>query len=157
MAVYIAVVTMDHPRPERISKNFSMMVGKCNITTYSKTGVEITDITKWFDDTTVPIVVICDGLSTTGYLIRWDRTDKCFHAFDPTAAHLHLINLSAVHAGNAIELSANSNGAALGEAGGVGYTGITGIQNNTVAPGSEAAETIGAVGEVNFIAIGWSR
>lgn len=157
MATYVAAVTMDSYRPERISKNFNMMVGKCDITTYSRTGLEITDITKYFDDTTVPIVVINGGLSTSGYLIRWSRTDKCFHAFDPTAAHVHLINLSATHAGQAIELSANSNDAALGEAGGVGYTGITGIQNNTVAPGTEAAETIGAVGEVNFIAIGWSR
>jgi hypothetical protein len=150
MAAYAETTTLVLDRAERISRNLALLVGKCDITNYNTTGAEITDITKYFKTI---LRVICDGMSDNGYAVRWNTTDKCFHAFYPVTAHLHTITLSGTHAGNAVELSANANDAALGEAGGTGYTGITGIQNCTAAAGGEVANDVD-VGEVNFLAVG---
>jgi hypothetical protein len=156
MAAYTAIVTKSHHRVERMSRNFGFIIGQCNITCYNTTGAEITDITKYFDDNTIPIRVINDGLSTLGYIVRWDTTDKCFHALYPLIAHLHTITVGATHAGGAVELHANASGGALGQVAGA-YTGITGIQNSAVASGIEVADDDVAIGIVNFMAIGWVR
>lgn len=156
MAVYATIVTKSHHRVERMSRNFGFIIGQCDITCYNTTGAEIIAITKYFDDSTMPIRVINDGLSTAGYMVRWSITDKCFHAFYPLIAHLHKINVGTTHAGGAVELHANVNEGALGQTAGA-YTGITGIQNNAVAPGVEIADDDVDVGIVNFMAIGWCR
>jgi len=153
MAAYASTVTLDTPKAQRVSRDYGMIIGKCDITNYNTTGAEITDITKFFKDDTISIRVINDGLSDNGYLVRWNTTDKCFHAFYAADTHTHTITLSGTHAGNAVELSANANDAALGEAGGTGYTGITGIQANTAGAGAEVASDVD-VGEVNFVAYG---
>ncbi len=80
MATYAATVSMDFPQVERISRNMGMISGTCDLTTYSKTGVEITDITRYFQTITA---VNCDGISDNGCIFRWSRTDKCFHAYYP--------------------------------------------------------------------------
>ncbi len=151
MAAYACTVTLVTPQVERVSRNFGMLVGVCDLTNYNTTGVEITDITDYFQTIKK---VMCDGVSKNKYLVRWDETDKCFHAFYPVTAHLHTITLSGTHAGSAVELSANANGAALGEAGGTGYTGITGIQDCTAAAADEVANDVD-IGEINFVAFGY--
>lgn len=150
MADYACTVTLDLEHAEPIHKGIHIVCGKADITNYNTTGAEITDITGLFVSL---LRVICEGTSDNNYLVRWNTTDLCFHAFYPVTAHLHTITLSGTHAGNAVELSANANDAALGEAGGTGYTGITGIQNCTAAAAGEVASDVD-VGEVGFIAIG---
>lgn len=81
MATYTSTVTVDHPRAERISRNLGMVIGVCDLTTYSTTGAEITAITKYFK--TIKRV-ISDSVSKNKYPVRWDATDKCFHAFTIT-------------------------------------------------------------------------
>lgn len=80
---YTASVTLTPRKTERISRSFGMVHGTCDITSYNQTGAEITDITGYFH--TDP-VVICDGMTDNGYIVRWNTTDKCFHAFYPTNA-----------------------------------------------------------------------
>lgn len=85
MAAYASTVTLDHPTALRLaSNNFKLLSGQCNITNYNQTGAEITGITKFFGGDAPR--VISDGFSTNGYMIRWNRTDKCFHAYYPTKA-----------------------------------------------------------------------
>tara|TARA_Y100000310_G_scaffold334355_1_gene413962 strand:- start:1094 stop:1570 length:477 start_codon:yes stop_codon:yes gene_type:complete len=85
MAAYAATVTVDID-DERISRNLSILVGKCDITNYNTTGAEITGITSKF---ATLLVCVCEGLSDNGYLVRWDRTDSCFHAFYAQPEHDH--------------------------------------------------------------------
>lgn len=88
MAAYGATITADVTR-ERISRELCLMSGICVIDNYNTTGAEITDITSYFGTI---IRVVCEGLSTGGYVVRWNTTDKCFHAFYPTNAastHTH--------------------------------------------------------------------
>ena len=80
---YTATVNLDQPRPERISKNYGFITGKCNITGYNQDVTEITAITRYFNDDTMPIRVICDGTSSRGFMVRWDETKKGFQAFFP--------------------------------------------------------------------------
>ena len=85
MGAYASTVTLDHPTAMRLaSNNFKLLSGQCNITNYNQTGAEITGITKFFGADAPR--VISDGFSTNGYMIRWNRTDKCFHAYYPTKA-----------------------------------------------------------------------
>lgn len=144
MAAYASTVTKDHPNAERLSRSFGMIVGKCDITNYNTTGAEITDITKYFNDDTVDIRVICDGVSDNGYLVRWNTTDKCFHAFYPRSAQAAVTT---------DKLTITASGAAN----------ITDGQSVTVnaafrsavdaAAGTEVIDDVD-VGEVNFMAIG---
>jgi len=96
MATYASTTTVDHPRAERISRNLGMVIGKCDITTYSTTGAEITDITKYFK--TVKRVV-CDGTTDNLYPVRWDTTDKCFHCFTITNTSGPMTELASGDAG----------------------------------------------------------
>ena len=76
---YVQTTTVDFKGDaERISQNFGIVTGKTDITTYNTTGVEITEITSLFKNAPR---VIADGFSDNLYGIRWDTTDKCFHAF----------------------------------------------------------------------------
>lgn len=98
MATYASTVTVDHPRAERISRNLGMIIGKCDITTYSTTGAEITAITKYFK--TIKRVT-SDGVTDNAYAVRWNTTDKCFHCFTApaTSAAAALTELSSGDAG----------------------------------------------------------
>lgn len=75
--------TVDMPRPERISQNLGIITGSTDLTEYHTTGVEITDITKYFKKV---LSVVCDGMSDNLYITSWDETDSCFHAFSGAAA-----------------------------------------------------------------------
>jgi len=80
MAVYASTVAIDQdPGPERISKNLGILTGTIDVTNYSTTGAEITDITtKYFKNC---LRVILDPMTDNGYFVRWDVTDKCVHAY----------------------------------------------------------------------------
>jgi len=78
MADYAQTTTFDLPHAERISRELGMITGKCDVTNYNTTGAEITDITGKFKSLKR---VICDGFSDNLFGMRWDTTDKCFHAF----------------------------------------------------------------------------
>ena len=75
---YVETTTIDYKTAERISQNLAVVMGKTDLTTYNTTGVEITDITKYFKTLKR---VIADGFSDNLYGVRWNTTDKCFHAF----------------------------------------------------------------------------
>lgn len=77
---YTATVTKDTKHAERISRNLGLLSGKCSISSYDQTGAEITDITGQFKSLKRCIV---DGFSSNGYMVRWNTTDKCFHAYYP--------------------------------------------------------------------------
>ena len=121
MAAYASTTTLDHPTAMRLaSNNFKLLSGQCDITNYNQTGAEITGITKFFGADAPR--VISDGFSTNGYMIRWNRTDKCFHAFYPTKAITPAGSVSAptftgtANAGTAGTIDDNDNAAALGHA-----------------------------------------
>jgi len=137
MASYAATVTLDTPGVERISRNYGMLAGKCNITNYNTTGVEITGITKYFKDDSVDIRVISDGVSENGYVIRWDPTDKCFHAFYPTA-----ITSSSGTVNDALGFATGSNAFITANA-----------AHSARAAAAEVEDDVD-VGEVNFVAFG---
>lgn len=74
---------------ERISRRLISLAGTCNISEYNQIGEEITDITREFKD--VP-KIICEGLSSNGYIIKWDTTSMCFKAYyadSATTEHTH--------------------------------------------------------------------
>lgn len=75
---YEETTTIDYKTAERMSQNLAIVMGKTDITNYNQTGVEITDITKYFKTLKR---VFSDGASDNNYVIRWNTTDKCFHAF----------------------------------------------------------------------------
>ena len=70
-------VVVDQERAERISHNYGMITGTCDITEYHQTKVAITDITKYFRG---GVRVVCDGVSNEGYLYQWysQATFKCY-------------------------------------------------------------------------------
>jgi len=86
---YTATVTLDQGRAERISRNFTMISGQCDLSEYHQTGVAITDITGYFNPgASTNVRVICDCLSDNGYLVRWNASGGYFDAFYPTNSHV---------------------------------------------------------------------
>ena len=83
MAAYAASVTSVMRRAVKIDAvvGIGMYAGRCDLTNYNTTGAEITAITGKLK---TRIAVLTDGLSDNGYIVRWDPTDKAFHAFYPT-------------------------------------------------------------------------
>lgn len=152
MAAYASTVTLDRSRMERISRNYGFVIGKCDITNYNTTGAEITDITKFFNDTTTPIRVINDGMSDNGYIVRWNTTDKCFHAFYPVSAHSHSLKFKSGTPTADVEFDGTD---IVSTGGGSVAEDVTtsGVQDTTAQPGAEVANDVD-VGEVNFVAFG---
>ena len=135
MAAYACTVTMDLPAAKRVNKGLAVVMGKADISNYNTTGAEITDITGAFKKL---LRVISEGVSDNGYLVRWDTTDECFHAFYPVAV---IADAGVADANNTVMKSA----AATLEVAGTGTA--------FGQPGTEVADDVD-VGEVNFIAIG---
>lgn len=137
---YVVSVTLDGFRAERISKNLSLISGVVDLTTYHATGVEIEEITDYFTNL---LRCIADSMSDNGYHIRWNTTDKCFHAFYGNT------EASAV-AGLTI---ASSGGANITDGQIVTVTAGFRSKIDKIAAG-EVADGVD-VGEFNFIAIGY--
>lgn len=138
MTAYTASVTIQGVfRPERISRNWCMVVGECDLSNYNTTGAEITDITDHFSDTT-NLVVLCDPVSENGYLPYWDPTDLCFHASygSETLAHTHAVALDTGATGaeaahtHAVALDGGASGAEAA------HTHAVALDSGTSAAGS---------------------
>lgn len=156
MAVYASTTTLDIPRVERLFRNLAVVPGKCDITNYNQVGAEITALTKKFKNI---IRVICDGFSDNGFLVRWDVTDKCFHAFYPTAAAEALFNVKDNdNAGTVgVPLYFDEDGTLSDRVQFVSPTNVDGTDTNidiTAAAGGEVADDVD-VGEISFLAIGF--
>ena len=91
MAAYAETVTALMKRAVKVDQviGIGMFMGRCDVTNYNSTLVEITDITGKFGTL---MEVICSSISDNGYLMRWDKIGKAFKAHYPTAAavaHTH--------------------------------------------------------------------
>lgn len=141
MADYAATITLDMPRPIKMERGVAILTGKADITNYNTTGAEITDITNYFISV---LRILCDGFSDNGYLVRWNTTDLCFHAYYPRAAQAAVvtdkITITASGAANITDGQSCSVDSAFRSA-------------VDAAPGTEVANDVD-VGEVNFIAFG---
>jgi hypothetical protein len=156
MADYACTVTFDLPNAKKVFKGLGISCGKADITNYNQTGAEITDLTGEFKTL---LRIICDGISDNGYIVRWNTTDKCFHAFYPTIEHDHNLTIIGGTAAAGTD-TVNVKSLVLGkeEAANVTVLGADnatkgGVVQNSAAAGSEVADDVD-VGEVNFIAIG---
>lgn len=155
MAAYASTVTVDID-DERISRQLSIMIGKCDITNYNTTGAEITAITSKFINL---LVCVCDGLSDNGYLVRWNRTDLCFHAFYGLAEHDHNFTIIGGTAGAGTD-TLNVKALVLGKEEATNKTVVGsdnatkgGVVEATAAATVEVASDVD-IGVVNFYAIG---
>ena len=78
-------VTLDLRYPKRVGGNakYGVISGTANITSYSTAKVPVVPITALFRSV---YRVVCDGVSSNGYAMKWDTTQQCFRAFDTGAA-----------------------------------------------------------------------
>ena len=78
-------VTLDLRYPKRVggSGKFGVISGTANITSYSTAKVPVTAITGLFR---APYRLVCDGVSSGGYAMRWDTAAQAFRAYDTGAA-----------------------------------------------------------------------
>lgn len=84
-----------------------------------------------------PEVISLNGKA--GYVYEWDRANSKVIVRNP-AAHTHTITITGGAAGTqAIGIATDANAAALSKTTATDRTGITGIQNNTVAPLAEVS------------------
>ena len=136
MAAYASTVTLDLDRAYKLHKGIGVISGICDITNYNQIGAEITDITNYFSSI---LRVIADGIRDNGYIIRWNTTDSCFHAF-----YSFYDTAGSETAGANITLCKTSTG---------GPTEVAGTGTAYGQAATEVADDVD-VGEVNFIAIG---
>lgn len=81
MAAYAATVTLDTPRANRIGNTpFGITMGVCTLSNYNTTQAEITGITGEFRDGGA-LRVMCDAVSSNGFVPRWNSTSLAFEAF----------------------------------------------------------------------------
>lgn len=84
MAAYAATVTVPDVVAKKLAATgLAIARGTINVTNYNTTGVESTGVTSLFRS--APTVLL-GGMSTNGYMVAWDTTDKCVHAFYPSIA-----------------------------------------------------------------------
>lgn len=84
MAAYAATVTIAGEHSQRLVPGMRIVRGTVDVTNYNTTGAETTNITKHFKGG-APTVIL-GGVSDNGFLVAWDTTDKCVHAWYPTIA-----------------------------------------------------------------------
>lgn len=152
---YTATVTLEVPRAQRISRDYTMIVGQCDITSYHATLAEITGITKYF--LSAPRVTV-SGPSDNGYLVRWDETSKAFKAYYPTAAQTASIALTdndaAAAAGVAVYFDEDGTaGQRLQFVSPTNADGTDTLVSVAAAAGGEVANSTD-VGVVSFVAVG---
>jgi len=156
---YTASVTLDTPTAKKIGRRLRVLTGQCNITSYDTTGVEITDITKYFRSIKS---VVPDGVSSNGYVIKWDRADKCFHAYYPTKSHNHVsiqVDATATAADQTAFVGlldgtgAAVSGVSIAHAGGAGSDIAVNSDTLAASAGTEVANGVD-VGTFNFVAYG---
>src|SRR3990167_1783501 len=85
MAAYAATVALDQRTAIQMANNaFKLLSGSVAITNYNSTLAEITGITKMFAGDAPR--VICDGVTSNGYLAIWVAASKALKCFYPTKA-----------------------------------------------------------------------
>lgn len=155
---YTATVTSPMKGAERISRSLGIFMGKCDITDYNSTLVEITGITKYFVDIahtgTQAVkfpkgVISCApaGASDNGHLFEWNATSGAFKVYKPSGTPSVAIGTSA--GGVAVLYDSANTRFQATTAGGSVLIG-------TAAVASQAADGVDA-GEITFIAIGFTR
>ena len=159
MAAYAATVTLAQRSAAKFGNGgFKQVSGSVAISNYNQTAAEITGITGEFRST--KFTVVCDGISSGGYLVRWSAADKAFKAYSAAgtfAAPVVSIKGSQA-AGTALQITPDTNGAVLGKTTATDLTvpGATfGIAAPVFTPGAptETSNDVN-VGTVNFIAFG---
>lgn len=125
MAVYAATVTLDQRSAAKLGNGgFKLLSGQVALTNYNSTPAGITGISGEF---ATLFRVICDGVSSSGYLVRWSKTDNALKAYYPSvaitpagtvaaptftgsalAAHRHVLHFQTSAAANAVTAAANS-------------------------------------------------
>jgi len=152
---YEVTVTTPMKQCERISRSLGLLAGKCNVTTYNTTLVEITAITKYFVTGNVSgftkgiIAVIPTGVSDNGHTFEWDYTTGAFKCYKPTAATTGSLTIIDSTGGTAVELVGGKLAATAAST-------TVSLTPMVAAAADEAADDTDC-GEVGFIAIGFVR
>lgn len=78
-------VSLDLRYPKRTggSGKYGQVSGSANITSYSQTKSPVTAIAGLFRTT---YRVVCDGVSSNGYAMRWDTAAQAFRAYGSAAS-----------------------------------------------------------------------
>ncbi len=159
MTAYTATVTSPLRHALKIDNvtGVGLYYGTCAVSNYNQTLAEITSITGKFK--TAPHVVT-EGVSSNGYLVRWDTTGKSFKAYYPDAVHTHTLYVATGatdSSGARVNAATNSlamNNAAASIAGIAAASGSAGgIVQSTAVAGSQVASDVD-VGSVKFVAYG---
>ena len=156
---YTATVTGDYIHVEKQQQAVGVYSGSIALTSYD-TLAEITDITKMFKGGKPRVIV--DGVSSNGYLCRWDSTAKAVRAFYPGIASAHTHDILIIGGGTITSTLGTDAQPALTKNAATNQT-IAGANSATKggvvaatptpAAGSEVAAAVN-VGTINFIAIG---
>ena len=153
------------------SPGVGLVAGTFNLTNYNSTLAEVTGITSEFRS--APNVV-CSGVSSNGYLVKWDASGKAFKAFYPTKAITpagtnskpSFVVQSSGAIGTNMELGLSADSDAATFEGGVGITAARTLTTTSpvgtptftgTAVAAQAATEVANdvnVGTVDFIAVG---
>lgn len=157
MAAYAATVSSLMQRAVKVDQvvGVGVYAGNCNLSNYNSTLAEITAITKKFQSV---VAVVAEGVSDTGYLIKWDATSKAFKAYYPAPQHSHglIVTKGAIGANLEVGLSADAAAATLNNntiAATLTLNAPDPVANAAAAAGTEVANDVD-VGAFDFIAVG---
>lgn len=156
MAAYAATVTLDTPKALRMgSTRYGVLFGQVDVTNYNTSLEEVAGITGKFRS--APRVML-GGLSSNGYVVKWDRTSKSVKAYRvPTITASSSAPTITTGTDAGVTEPMYTNGGALTQT--TGAAGITGVQAPTITvSGSGAALSQAAndtnIGSVDFCAVG---
>jgi hypothetical protein len=94
--------TLDPLKTNRIGTSpFGIIQGTINLSSYSQTKVAFSTLLGYFA-TGGLLRVIPNGLSSNGYVIKWDDTNQCFRAYQTAAL---TANIALAAAGSAVALT----------------------------------------------------
>lgn len=151
MAAYAATVSLESRSSVRLQHSrLGVLFGKITVSNYNQTLAEITGVTNLFRGD--PIVML-SGISSNGYVTRWDPTGKAVKAYYPTDMKIVTGSTAAGDAtsGALVEDSAAAETVvrAMGSA-------INTTYDLGDWPGKQVAADVN-VGDVNFFAVGVAR
>lgn len=156
MGAYAATASLNLPNPVRIgSSRVGVVFGSVNVTNYNTTLAEITGITGVFRS--APRVML-GGISSNGYLVKWDSTAKAVKAYKSPLITASSSAPTVTTGTNATTTApVYTNGGVLTQT--TGAAGITGVQAPTITVSGSSAALIQVandvnVGSVDFLAIG---
>jgi hypothetical protein len=124
-----------------------VLSGTCNLSNYNQTLAEITTITKAFL-TGGKLRVVADGLTSNGYVVKWDTTGKAFKAYRQGGGTGTLT----IASGTATTHPVGVSGAAGTLVSDTTYSGIGTVATTGAALTEAASDT--DIGTFNFIIVG---